>query len=199
MHIPSRQKRKKAKPSYCVRSLRSYWWAYVPAHAESHWDIKVCNVLKLQLDAGCPFPEMTSRSGKNETRKEDNTWKRVLFFFYSSDCRKGLGISSLPSAGEISTINVPRATIRPIERVVVLPSSSVGVSISRDNRLDSSKEVGTHHAWSPLRHRGPGSSTGRNPWEYRWLLLELAYMVHRWMRWEVKTKSRRKRKIISKY
>lgn len=50
-------------------------------------------------------------------------------FVYSSACKKGLGISSLPSAGEISTIKVPRATMRPIERVVVLPSSSVEVSI----------------------------------------------------------------------
>lgn len=47
---------------------------------------------------------------------------------YSSGCTKGLAISSLPSAGEIRTMMVPRATTRPRERVFSLPSSSGAVS-----------------------------------------------------------------------
>lgn len=39
---------------------------------------------------------------------------------YSSCWTKGLGISSVPSAGEIRTRSVPRATTRPRERVVSL-------------------------------------------------------------------------------
>ena len=44
----------------------------------------------------------------------------------SSRCTKGLAISSAPSAGEINTRSVPRATTRPSERVVSLPVSSRG-------------------------------------------------------------------------
>lgn len=40
---------------------------------------------------------------------------------------KGLAISSLPSRGLMRTRRVPRATIRPRERVDSLPSSSVFV------------------------------------------------------------------------
>lgn len=75
-----------------------------------------------QPDLGCPFPEMTPGPGMNPGKKIIRCKEDMI---YSSACKNGLGISSLPSAGEINTIKVPRATIRPIERVFVLPSSSV--------------------------------------------------------------------------
>ena len=52
---------------------------------------------------------------------------------HSSAWTNGLAISSLPSFGLMSTRSVPRATIRPSGRVVVVPSSSVvgeGVGVS---------------------------------------------------------------------
>lgn len=48
----------------------------------------------------------------------------------SSAGANGFAISSLPSTGLISTIRVPRATVRPRGRVVSLPSSSRIVSLA---------------------------------------------------------------------
>lgn len=44
---------------------------------------------------------------------------------YTSAATNGFAISPLPSAGEMSTSSVPRATTRPRGRVVSFPSSSV--------------------------------------------------------------------------
>lgn len=63
---------------------------------------------------------------------------------HSSCCTNGLAISSLPSAGEMSTNNVPRATIRPSDRVVSLPFSSTVQLATSCGRMASNRRHTAH-------------------------------------------------------
>jgi hypothetical protein len=88
------------------------------------------DAIDLMNAAGCSLPAAHSA---NVARLSSPV---AVLGNHSSSCKKGLGISSLPSTGEMTTRRVPRATMRPSLRYRMLPSSSVLVSDGRTWRMD---------------------------------------------------------------